>query len=179
MLILYQDIGKDICDKNLDAQCRKIVPAWCRIKRNAFCHSMVAACEDFYPLKEYLRSIVLYRKTRENGWSCAMLVNMMKTKFFETHGSTVNTFSLTMPKSDSECATQILKDTYKLDFLTLREDDEEKDLYLSQQKNTPTNEYIKKRKSWIFSRNGKLALGTILCAVTPNTQIRMQRNQKL
>ena len=40
-----------------------------------------------------------------------------------------------MPKNDSECARQILKDTYKLDFLTLYEDYEENDLHKALEEN--------------------------------------------
>lgn len=85
--------------------------------------------EIFTRAKSLEEALFFIEKTKENGWSRCMLVNMMKTKFFETHGNTVNNFTLTMPKNDSEYAKQILKDTYKLDFVSLREDYEEKDLH--------------------------------------------------
>ena len=58
-----------------------------------------------------------------------MLINMMDTKLYETRGNTLNNFSLSLPKEDSECVKEILKDEYKLDFLVLRENYEEKDLH--------------------------------------------------
>ena len=91
--------------------------------------------EIFTRSKSIEEALFFIEKTKENGWSRAMLVNMMKTKFFETQGNTVNNFSLTMPKNDSECARQILKDTYKLDFLTLYEDYEENDLHKALEEN--------------------------------------------
>lgn len=91
--------------------------------------------EIFTRSKSIEEALFFIEKAKENGWSRAMLVNMMKTKFFETQGNTVNNFSLTMPKNDSECARQILKDTYKLDFLTLYEDYEENDLHKALEEN--------------------------------------------
>lgn len=87
--------------------------------------------EIFTRSKSVDEALFFIEKTKENGWSRAMLVNMMDTKLYETRGNTVNNFSLTLPKEDSECAREILKDTYKLDFLTLQEHYEEKDLQKS------------------------------------------------
>ena len=56
-------------------------------------------------------------------------VNMMDTKLYETRGSTINNFALTLAKTEGECAKEILKDEYKLDFLSLRETYEERDLH--------------------------------------------------
>ena len=64
-----------------------------------------------------------------------MLINMMDTKLYETRGNTVNNFALTLPKADSECAKEFLKDEYKFDFLTLKENYEEKDLHTALEKN--------------------------------------------
>lgn len=75
--------------------------------------------EIFTKAKSKEEALFFVQKTKENGWSRAMLVNMMDTRLYETRGNTVNNFSLTLPKEDSECARQMLRDTYKLDFLTL------------------------------------------------------------
>ncbi len=64
-----------------------------------------------------------------------MLLNMMDTKLYETKGNTVNNFALVLPKEDSECAKEILKDEYKFDFLTLREDYDENALHNSLEQN--------------------------------------------
>lgn len=91
--------------------------------------------EIFTRSKSTEEALFFIEKTKQNGWSRAMLINMMDTKIFETRGNTVNNFSLTLPKEDSECAKQILQDSYKLDFLTLREEYEEKDLHKALEQN--------------------------------------------
>lgn len=80
-------------------------------------------------------ALFFIQKTKENGWSRAMLINMMDTKLYETKGNTINNFSLTLPESDSVYAKEILRDTYKLDFLSLSKDYEEKDLHDALEKN--------------------------------------------
>ncbi len=60
---------------------------------------------------------------------------MMDTKLYETKGNTVNNFALVLPKEDSEGAKEILKDEYKFDFLTLREDYDENALHNSLEQN--------------------------------------------
>lgn len=91
--------------------------------------------EIFTRSKSVDEALFFIQKTKDNGWSRAMLINMMDTKLYETRGNSINNFTLTLPKEESECAKQILKDTYKLDFLTLREDFEEKDLHKSLEQN--------------------------------------------
>lgn len=91
--------------------------------------------EIFTRSKSVEEALFFIEKTKENGWSRAMLINMMDTKLYETRGNTVNNFSLTLPAVDSECAKEILKDSYKLDFLTLREDYQEKDLHKALENN--------------------------------------------
>lgn len=68
------------------------------------------------------------RKTLENGWSRAMLLNMMDTKLYETQGKAINNFSYVLPSPESDYARQITKDPYNFDFLTLGEDYKERDL---------------------------------------------------
>ena len=84
--------------------------------------------EIFTRAKSVEEALFFVSKTRENGWSRAALINMMDTRLFETQGSAINNFVLTMPRGDSDCARQMLQDTYKLDFLTLREDYNEREL---------------------------------------------------
>ena len=91
--------------------------------------------EIFTRSKSVNEALFFVQKSKENGWSRAMLINMMDTRLYETRGNTLNNFSLTLPKEDSECAKEILKDEYKLDFLALRENYEEKDLYNALEQN--------------------------------------------
>ena len=85
--------------------------------------------EIFTCSKSVNEALFFVQKSKENGWRRAMLINMMDTKLYETRGNTLNNFSLSLPKEDSECVKEILKDEYKLDFLVLRENYEEKDLH--------------------------------------------------
>lgn len=91
--------------------------------------------EIFTRSKSVNEALFFVQKSKENGWSRAMLINMMDTRLYETRGNTLNNFSLTLPKEDSECAKEILKDEYKFDFLALRENYEEKDLHNALEQN--------------------------------------------
>lgn len=91
--------------------------------------------EIFTRSKSVQEALFFVQKSKENGWSRAMLINMMDTKLYETRGNTLNNFALTLPKEDSECAKEILKDEYKLDFLNLKENYEEKDLHNALEQN--------------------------------------------
>lgn len=59
-------------------------------------------------------------KTIEYGWSRNMLLNMMSAELYEAEGKSINNFPATMPKTDSDCANEIVKNPYHLDFLQLR-----------------------------------------------------------
>ena len=73
-------------------------------------------------------SFFYVRKTLENGWSRAMLLNMMDTGLYESQGKAVSNFSLTLPKAESDYAQEITKDPYNFDFLMLRENYQEREL---------------------------------------------------
>lgn len=63
--------------------------------------------EIFTRSKSVQEALFFVQKSKENGWSRAMLINMMDTKLYETRGNTLNNFALTLPKEDSECAKEI------------------------------------------------------------------------
>ena len=73
-------------------------------------------------------SFFYVRKTLENGWSRAMLLNMMDTGLFESQGKAVSNFSLTLPRPESDYAQEITKDPYNFDFLMLNENYQEREL---------------------------------------------------
>ena len=91
--------------------------------------------EIFTRAKSIDEALFFISKTKENGWSRAMLINMMDTKLFETRGNTINNFALTLPENESEYAKEILKDEYKFDFLSMSEKYEEKDLHKGLEQN--------------------------------------------
>lgn len=67
-------------------------------------------------------------KTIENGWSRAVLLNMLSANLIETQGKAISNFSKTLPDYDSELVKQTLKDPYFFDFLNLSEIFKEKEL---------------------------------------------------
>ncbi|MCL1676770.1 PDDEXK nuclease domain-containing protein [Elizabethkingia meningoseptica] len=67
-------------------------------------------------------------KTIENGWSRAVLLNMISTRLIESQGKAITNFSKTLPGGDSELIRETLKDPYIFDFLSLTETYKEKEL---------------------------------------------------
>ncbi|MBQ6084631.1 MAG: DUF1016 family protein [Bacteroidales bacterium] len=80
--------------------------------------------KDFSPEKSFYYIL----KTIEYGWSRNMLLNMMASELYESEGKTINNFPTTLPKNDSDYASEMLKSPYHLDFLNLRKDFKEKEL---------------------------------------------------
>ncbi|WHF50959.1 PDDEXK nuclease domain-containing protein [Chryseobacterium gotjawalense] len=67
-------------------------------------------------------------KTIENGWSRAVLLNMISGKLIESQGKAITNFSKTLPDNQSELVKETLKDPYFFDFLNLSELFKEKEL---------------------------------------------------
>ena len=57
-----------------------------------------------------------------------MLLNFLDTDLYERQGKAVTNFALTLPKDQSDLAQTMTKDPYNFDFLTLREQYNEKEL---------------------------------------------------
>jgi predicted nuclease of restriction endonuclease-like (RecB) superfamily len=68
------------------------------------------------------------QKTIENGWSRNILVLQIESKLYKRQGKAVTNFQNTLPPAQSDLATQILKDPYNFDFLTLHDAAVERDL---------------------------------------------------
>ena len=68
------------------------------------------------------------KKTLENNWSRDVLLNFIDTDLFERQGKAVTNFALTLPAEQSDLAQDMTKDSYRFDFLTLREKYDEKEL---------------------------------------------------
>lgn len=66
------------------------------------------------------------RKTVENGWSRNALVIHIERRLFEAQGGATTNFVSTLPTPQSDLAKETLKDPYKLDFLGIAEDAEER-----------------------------------------------------
>ena len=65
------------------------------------------------------KALFYVRKTLENGWSRAMLLNFLDTDLYERQGKAITNFDMTLPERDSDLAQEITKDPYNFDFLTL------------------------------------------------------------
>lgn len=76
----------------------------------------------------YSKAIFYVRKTIENSWSRAVLLNFLDTDLYERQGKAITNFSQTLSAVEGELAQAITKDPYNFDFLTLTEKYGEKEL---------------------------------------------------
>jgi predicted nuclease of restriction endonuclease-like (RecB) superfamily len=67
-------------------------------------------------------------KTVEHGWSRAILTMQIESRLHEREGKALTNFNGTLPPVQSDLAQQALKDPYIFDFLTLADDDREREL---------------------------------------------------
>lgn len=74
------------------------------------------------------KALFYVRKTIENNWSRAVLLNFLGTNLFERQGKAVTNFKTTLPAVKSDLAQAITKDPYNFDFLTIRETYDETEL---------------------------------------------------
>jgi predicted nuclease of restriction endonuclease-like (RecB) superfamily len=68
------------------------------------------------------------QQTIENGWSRNVLVHQIESKLYQRQGKAVTNFERALPSPQSDLASQLLKDPYNFDFLTLGKDAHERDL---------------------------------------------------
>lgn len=78
--------------------------------------------------KDVDRAVFYLKKTVENGWSRAVLLNFLDTDLYESQGRAVNNFSRLLPEPQSDLAVQTIKDPYNFDFLTLDGEYREREL---------------------------------------------------
>ena len=74
------------------------------------------------------KALFFVKKTLENGWSRNVLQNFLSTNLYEREGKAISNFQLTLPSPQSDLAQSITKDPYNFDFLTIKEDYNEKEL---------------------------------------------------
>lgn len=67
-------------------------------------------------------------KALEHGWSRDMLSLQIKSGLHQRQGKAITNFESRLPSPQSDLAQQLTKDPYLFDFLTLRDDYQEKDL---------------------------------------------------
>ena len=79
-------------------------------------------------LKDPEQRLWYAQKTIENGWSRDILSFQIETQLHKRLGKATNNFELALPPADSDMASQIFKDPYIFDFLTLDEPFREREL---------------------------------------------------
>ncbi|MCX6583460.1 MAG: PDDEXK nuclease domain-containing protein [Candidatus Aminicenantes bacterium] len=79
-------------------------------------------------IKDQSIRIWYMEQTIQNGWSRDILGLMIKSNAHHRQGKLVSNFEVTLPKPQSDLATQSLKDPYIFDFLTLTEPFQEREL---------------------------------------------------
>lgn len=74
------------------------------------------------------KALFYVQKTLENNWSRAVLLNFLDTDLFERQGKATTNFQLLLPETQGALAQSITRDPYNFDFLTIRENYNEKEL---------------------------------------------------
>lgn len=82
----------------------------------------------FTKCKNVTEALFYINKTIENGWSRAVLLNMISGNLYKSQGKAITNFSKTLPDYDSELVKQTLKDPYIFDFLNISENFKEREL---------------------------------------------------
>ena len=77
---------------------------------------------------DYKKACFFVNKTIENNWSRAILLNFIDTDLYERQGKAISNFEYRLPKPNSLLAQEITKDPYNFDFLTIKENYNEKEL---------------------------------------------------
>ena len=73
-------------------------------------------------------ALFFVNEVKENNWSRDVLLNFLDTNLYKREGKAITNFNEQLPEEDSDLAKQILKDPYNFDFLSIREQYDEKEL---------------------------------------------------
>lgn len=84
------------------------------------------------------KAIFYVRKTIENNWSRAVLLNWLDTNLYDRQGKAITNFTMQLPEAHGDLANELTKDPYNFDFLTMTEGYNEKEL-----KDALTNNIVK------------------------------------
>lgn len=79
-------------------------------------------------LKEPDRRLAYASAALQFGWSRSVLVIQIETRTIERSGKAITNFEQSLPKPDSDLARESLKDPYRLDFLELGEEAQEREI---------------------------------------------------
>lgn len=79
-------------------------------------------------LKDPEQRLWYARKTVENGWSRNILTLQIESGLYQRQGGAITNFERTLPTPQSDLAQQLIKDPYHLDFLSLSDSVQEREL---------------------------------------------------
>ena len=74
------------------------------------------------------KAVFFLHKIIENNWSRSVLLNFLDTDLYERQGKAISNFENSLPNPIGDLAQEITKDPYNFDFLTIKEDYDEKEL---------------------------------------------------
>lgn len=78
--------------------------------------------------KQHGEALYYAQATQTYGWSRSVLVHQIESGLWQREGKAITNFEQTLPAAQSDLATQILKDPYKFDFLSLSKEHTEREL---------------------------------------------------
>ncbi|MBD5458154.1 MAG: DUF1016 domain-containing protein [Lachnospiraceae bacterium] len=81
-----------------------------------------------YKCKDINEALFYVQKTMDNNWSRSVLEHQIEGGLYERQGKAITNFQVKLPEPQSDLAVQTLKNPYNFDFLTLREEFDEKEL---------------------------------------------------
>lgn len=74
------------------------------------------------------KALFFVNETIKNNWSRDVLSTFLNTNLYERQGKAITNFEYQLPKENSDLAQQITKDPYSFDFLSLKDEYNEKEL---------------------------------------------------
>lgn len=78
-------------------------------------------------INEHDEVVFYIEKTIENNWSRAVLEHQIESSLFKRQGKAISNFKYTLPKPNSDLANEIMKDPYHFEFLSLSNEENERD----------------------------------------------------
>ncbi|MCE5276915.1 MAG: PDDEXK nuclease domain-containing protein [Planctomycetaceae bacterium] len=79
-------------------------------------------------LEQHEHRLWYAQQASANGWSRSMLLHWIESDLYARQGKAVTNFKTALPAPQSDLASELVKDPYTFDFLTLRTDAAERDL---------------------------------------------------
>ncbi|MEO1144421.1 MAG: PDDEXK nuclease domain-containing protein [Cyanobacteria bacterium J06638_22] len=79
-------------------------------------------------LKDLEQRLWYAQQSFEHGWSRNVLVLQIESGLFHRQGGAITNFERTLPSTQSDIAQQLIKDPYHLDFLTISQSVQEREL---------------------------------------------------